>query len=370
MRIKKPISNIQYEVNRMEVEKSVEGKNITIYDIAKEAGVSAATVSRVLTSNANVRPEKKERIQKLIEKYNFKPNAMARGLSDTRSKIIGIIAADVRNPFYAQVFVACEMAARKLGYTVLLCNSLGEREQELNQLGKLHEQRVDAVIQLGGRVDDLVSDAEYAKQVNKLLNAVPMVVTGKLDGTQCYQVQIDAVKTMDLLMEHLIRLGHREIALVGGRMDVLSTFEKVQRYKEILEKNRIEFREELVAMDGAYDDVAAYRQMNDMLDKGIVPTAVIAINDFSAAGILKSIKEHGYEVPGDISLVSYDNTYITRLTMPQLTSIDYNYEGFGEKLMETAIAALEGREVPRLQLLTPTLVERESSGRVRADKGN
>lgn len=221
MRIKKPISNIQYEVNRMEVEKSVEGKNITIYDIAKEAGVSAATVSRVLTSNANVRPEKKERIQKLIEKYNFKPNAMARGLSDTRSKIIGIIAADVRNPFYAQVFVACEMAARKLGYTVLLCNSLGEREQELNQLGKLHEQRVDAVIQLGGRVDDLVSDAEYAKQVNKLLNAVPMVVTGKLDGTQCYQVQIDAVKTMDLLMEHLIRLGHREIALVEiGRAHV------------------------------------------------------------------------------------------------------------------------------------------------------
>ena len=91
--------------------KQPEEKALTIYDIAREAGVSAATVSRVLTGSANVRPEKKKRILEIIEKYNFKPNAMARGLSDTRSKLIGIIAADVRNPYYAQVFVACELAA-------------------------------------------------------------------------------------------------------------------------------------------------------------------------------------------------------------------------------------------------------------------
>ncbi|MGN0166567.1 MAG: LacI family DNA-binding transcriptional regulator [Acetatifactor sp.] len=352
----------------MEAGRSVEGKNITIYDIAKEAGVSAATVSRVLTSNANVRPEKKERVLKLIEKYNFKPNAMARGLSDTRSKIIGIIVADVRNPFYAQVFVACELAARKRGYTVLLCNSLGEREQEMNQLEKLHEQRVDAVIQLGGRVDDLMSDVEYVEQVNRLLNAVPMVVTGKLEGTKCYQVRIDAMKAMDLLMEHLIALGHRRIALIGGRRDVLSTYEKMQRYKQILVKNQIPYREELVAPDGSYDDMTAYEQMNRMLEQGIVPTAVIAINDFSAAGIMRSLLERGYRIPQDISLVSYDNTYITELLMPKLTSVDYNYESFGEMLVESAVSAVEGREVPLLRMVEPTLIVRESSGRVRDSK--
>ena len=105
------------------MQKSSENKVITIYDIAKEAGVSAATVSRVLTNNANVRKEKKDKVQNLIEKYNFKPNAMARGLSDTKSRVIGIVAADVRNPYYAEVFVACENAAREAGYTVLLCNS-------------------------------------------------------------------------------------------------------------------------------------------------------------------------------------------------------------------------------------------------------
>ncbi len=343
-------------------EKKTERKLITIYDIAKEAGVSAATVSRVLTNNANVRPEKKARIMKLIEKYNFTPNAMARGLADTRSKIIGVIAADVRNPFYSEVFVACEQAARKWGYTVLLYNSLGEMETEKMLLGKLHEQRVDAVIQIGGRVDDLVSNLEYVEFVNALPGAIPMVVTGKLEGVQCYQVQIDAMKTMDLLMEHLIGLGHRDIALVGGRENVLSTFEKIQRYKQLLKENQIDFRKELVRPTDNYNDTGAYIQMNQMLEEGNVPTAVIAINDYSAAGISRSIQEHGYRIPEDISLVSYDNTRITEMLIPRLTSIDYDYENFGNKLVETAIGAVEGKEVPKLQMVMPALVVRESSG--------
>ncbi len=349
----------------MDGDRSAEEKAITIYDIAREAEVSAATVSRVLTGSANVSQEKKRRILQIIDKYNFRPNAMARGLSDTRSKIIGIIAADVRNPYYAQVFVACELAARKLGYTVLLCNSLGEARQEKKQLEMLHEQRVDAVIQLGGSVDDLVSNVEYVELVNSLLGATPMVVTGKLDGTQCYQVQIDAMKTMDLLMEYLIGLGHRDIALIGGRLDVLSTFEKVQRYKQLLQRHQIDFRRELVRETGFYDAAGARSVMNEMLDQGIVPTAVIAINDFSAAGIVRSIVEHSCRIPEDITIVSYDNTYITDHMIPSLTSIDYNYERFGTKLVETAVAVAEGREVPKLQRVTPTLVIRESSGPAR-----
>lgn len=355
----------------METGKQSEVRVITIYDIAREAGVSAATVSRVLTNNANVRQEKKERVLRLIEKYNFKPNALARGLSDTKSKIIGIIAADVRNPFYAEVFVSCEAAASKAGYTVLLCNSLGKIRQEENQLEKLQEQRVDVIIQMGGRVDDLVSNMEYVEKVNQLMNTIPVVVTGKLDGTRCYQVQIDAMKSMEILMEHLIGLGHTRIALVGGRMDVLSTFEKLQKYKQMHQKYQIHLEEELVSIQGEYADEtgyntdAGYERMNRMLDGGIVPTAVIAINDFSAAGIMRSILEHGYKIPEDISLVSYDNTYITELMMPKLTSINYDYKVFGRKLVETAIGAVEGRELPRLQLITPALIVRESSGRAR-----
>ena len=348
----------------MDSRKPNENKVITIYDIAREAGVSVATVSRVLTNSANVRPEKKEKVQFLINKYNFKPNAMARGLSDTKSKVIGIIAADVRNYYYANVFVACEMAARKAGYTVLLCNSFGEKEQEERQLDMLYEQRVGAVIQLGGRADDLTSDVEYVERVNQMINSIPLVVTGKLDGTMCSQVQIDAMRAIDLAMEHLIDLGHKEIALVGGRMDVLATFEKLQRYKQILNNYQLDYHEEYVAT-GGYDYETGYDRMNELFDCSRIPTAVIAINDYAAAGVMRSVMEHGRRVPEDISVVSYDNTKITELLSPKLTSVDYDYEDFGQRLVETAIAAISGKAMPRIQLLTPELVVRESTAAVK-----
>lgn len=346
----------------MQVQKNNENKAITIYDIAKEAGVSAATVSRVLTNSARVRPEKKKRVLELVEKYNFKPNALAKGLSDTRSKVLGIMTADIRNPYYAELFVACEQAARNAGYTVLLCNTLGETQREEDMLQMLKVQQAEAIIQMGGRVDDLVSNMEYVELVNQIMATTPVIITGKLDGTQCPMVRIDSMETMDLLMDHLLSLGHRKIAVIGGRKSVLSTYEKFLRYKQILKENGIPFDPDLISGDGSYNEISGYELMNQMFDKGVMPTAVIAVNDSTAAGVMRSIIEHGYQIPRDISLVSYDNTYMTEITIPKLTSIDYNYEEFGRELVETAIAAIEGREVGYLKTVTPKLVVRESSG--------
>ena len=346
----------------MQPQKLSENKAITIYDIAKEAGVSASTVSRVLTNSANVRKEKKEKVLALIEKYNFKPNALAKGLADTKTRTIGVLAADIRNPYYASLFVACENAARAVNYTVVLCNSLGEMTKEIELLGKLQEQKVDAIIQFGGRVDDLVSNEEYVELINQVMTTIPVVVTGKLDGTRCHAVRIDSMKAMELLMEHLLKLGHKRIALVGGRKDVLATFEKLQRYKQILKEYMIEYDPQLVSEDSSYDFEGGYRDMNRILDKGIRPTAVIAINDFCAMGIMKSLAEHHLRIPEDISVVSYDNTYMAEMAMPRLTSIDYNYEEYGRKLIDTATAMIEGRKIGQLRMVTPTLVVRDSSG--------
>lgn len=348
----------------MENRKTNENRAITIYDIAREAEVSVSTVSRVLTNSANVKQEKREKIQALIDKYNFKPNAMAKGLSYTKRNIIGIIAADVRNVYYANVFVSCEMAAREAGYTVLLCNSFGEKANEKELLEMLYEERVGCIIQLGGMVDDLVSDMEYVEKVNMIINNIPMVVTGKLDGTMCYQVQIDAMKAVDLIMEHLIDLGHKSIALVGGRLDVQSTFEKLQRYKQVLKNYRLDYHEEYIKT-GGYDYETGYEKTNELLKFPKPPTAIIAINDYAAAGIMRSIAEHGLRVPEDISVVSYDNTDVTKILTPRLTSIDYDYEKYGKTLVETALAAIEMKPIPRIQLLTPRLVIRESTTTVK-----
>ncbi len=342
-----------------------ENKSVTIYDIAKEAGVSPSTVSRVLTNNANVRQEKKERILQLIEKYNFKPNALARGLVDTKSKVIGLLTADVRNPYYAELFVACEKAAREAGYTLLCSNSLDVITQEEKLIEKLQEQRVDAIIQVGGSVDDLFTNLEYSEFINRIMITTPVIVTGKLDGAQCHMVRIDDTKVMDIQMEHLLEMGHKEIAIIGGSMDVASTYTKVQRYKQIMQKNLIEYRPEFLKISGDYSIDSGYHSMNQLFEENAIPTAVVAINDFTAIGVVRSVLEHGYRIPEDISIVSQDNTFLTDMSVPRLTSVDYDYEEFARKLIGTAIDVVEGKEVSLLQTVTPKLIVRESCGKVK-----
>ena len=271
------------------------------------------------------------------------------------------MTADVRNPFYAALFVACEIAAKEAGYTLLSSNSLDIYEDEVKILEKFQEQKVDAIIQVGGSVDDLYTNLAYSEVVNKIMITTPVVITGKLDGTQCHMVKIDDVMIMDLIMDHLFSLEHKKIALIGGSMDVASTVIKSQRYKQNLAKNKIAFDPDLMRVDNSYDAESGYAAMNEVLNSGKQPTAVIAINDFVATGVIRSILEHGLKIPQDISIVSQDNTFIAHAYVPSLTSIDFNYEEYGQKLIETAVAVIEGREIPMLQSVTPKLIIRESS---------
>ena len=312
-----------------EDKRNLEGQKITIYDIAREAGVSPATVSRVLTGNAGVRSDKYEAVQALISKYNFRPNALARGLSETRRKVIGIIMADVRNAYYANLFV-------------------------------------DAIILVGGRADDLHSNEAFVEKVNQVSNSIPVILTGKLDGTSCYQVRIDAIKTMDLVMEHLLGLGHEDIALLGGWDSVASSYEKRRRYKQILSRYQLPCHSEYYETFGGYDYETGYEWMKKLLQSDHVPTAVIGINDAAAVGAMNCIQEHGLRIPEDISVVGYDNTPVCNMMTPKLTSVDYNYEEFAEKLIATVDGIYNSALQPPLQLIEPTLVVRSSTGPVRS----
>ncbi len=353
----------------MSKQQNNENKVVTIYDIAREAGVSPATVSRVLTNNVNVRKEKRDKVLCLVRKYNFKPNAFARSLSDTRSRVIGILVADIRNPYYAELFESCERAAQNADYTVLLANFSGNFQREGEQLEMLQEQRVGAFIQMGGSADALFSKQEYVKLLNRTMARTPVVVTGKVEGMDCHAVRVDSAKVMELLMEHLIGLGHRRIALIGGRMDVLGTYEKFHQYQRSLKAHQISFDPALVAGDGSYDMESGYLLMNRMFSQGTELTAVIAVNDFVAAGVMRSIMEHGKKVPQDISLVGCDNTYIARMMIPDLTSVDYNYEEYGNCLVDTAIRLIRGEEVEPIQMITPRLAVRNSSAKAPEKSG-
>lgn len=334
-------------------------KEITIYDIANEAGVSPATVSRVITNSAGVSPAKRAMVQDLIRKHKFRPNAMARSLSDTKTKILGLLVADIRNPYYAALSVECEKAANKCGYTVMLCNALSDAELEDGNLEKMYEQRVDAIIQVGCRVDDLVSDPAYVTRVNHISRTIPFITTGKLDGTDCYRLNIDDIVGMRIIFEYLVSLGHKKIAFIGGEKDKKSTYDKWQQYIYLTGKYGLLLRDDYI-QGGRYSEKSGYECMTRLLNLDTVPTAVIAVNDFTAVGALKAASEREIRIPDDISVISFDNTFLSEISSPKLTTIDYDYKKMGETLVDIAIKAIQKKNISREQMVTPKLIVRES----------
>lgn len=138
-------------------------KQITIYDIAREAGVSASTVSRILTNSAGVKPDKRQRVMELVEKYHFRPNAMAKGLSESRSKLIGMLCPDVCNPYFSSVYAECEQVAYEAGYTVVLNNTAAKLEREIAFMQRMSGYRVESMIICGGVADWITPPESYMR---------------------------------------------------------------------------------------------------------------------------------------------------------------------------------------------------------------
>jgi len=335
-------------------------KSVTIYDIATEAGVSAATVSRVLTGSAAVRPDKAAKVRTLIKKYNFRPNPMARALSETRSKIIGMLCADVSNPYYASVFAASERAAYNREYTLVSFTTMSDPDQEMRFLDKLSELRAEAVIICGGRMDLAHADEGYASKIRSVAKETPIIVAGKCSFGECYQVCIDFPYAMELALKHILAFGHEQIAFLSGTEKYFITGEKLGAFRRGMAAAGVPVREELIVDTGKYDIESGVIGMDALFTRGVRPTAVIAINDQVAAGAIQSIGSHGLRVPEDISVIGFDGTFLTDAISPKLTSVANDYPAYGEMLVQAAVAAIEKREAPRLQLHRPALAIKNS----------
>lgn len=334
-------------------------RTITVYDIAKESGVSPATVSRVLTNNARVSEEKKKRVQEIIKKYDFEPNGLARSLSKQETKTIGMIVPDIRNPFYSTICMECEIAAARIGYNMILCNTMNDIAAESGHLRNLYEKRVDAIIQVGGSVDEVHPDAGYIELVNKIGKKIPIVIAGEMEGKNSYRVASEQTHGMKELIPYLIGLGHRDMALVGGRDTVIPTAKKRIAMKQILTERGLPYHEEYT-IDGDYSIESGYEGMQKLFSLGKLPSVIIAINDFSAMGIVKAIYEHGLRIPEDISIVGYDDTYFSEMLEPQLTSINYNLKVYSEMIIETIMNIIGNEKEERSKWIDTYLTVRNS----------
>ncbi|MDR1599546.1 MAG: LacI family transcriptional regulator [Oscillospiraceae bacterium] len=342
-------------------------RTITIYDIAREAGVSSATVSRVLTGSSNVSQGKRESVLRLVDKYQFRPSTVARGLSLTRTHTIGLVVADIRNPYYAALAVEIEKAAGEIGLTVLLCNALNDRALEAKNLERLCGQRVEAIIQIGCSADDRETDRDYAALIRRVTRTTPYVTTSRIDGAPCGVVTIDCAEAVRQVFDLLVSLGHDRIALAGGRDNVRSTHEIFQHYLYFLGRHGLELREDYV-LEGSYSQQGGYKCMRRLLETPCPPTAIIAINDYTAVGVLQAAAEQNVFAPRDFSLVSFDNTFLADIVRPRLTSVDYSYELFGSKLLNAALRMAERGAPDGIELIHPKLVVRDSCAAPKAVK--
>ncbi len=339
-------------------------KEITIYDIAKEAGVSTATVSRILSNTAGVKQEKRDRVQAIVDKYNFKPSAIARGLSDTHSKVIGMLCPDVRNAYYANIFMECERLAFEKGYTLVLNNAFTTESLEIAFMEKLMEQRVECLFLCGGLVDWRPLPPLFSQTLARFAKRIPVIVAGKCELDNVYQVYIDHIEGMRTAVKHLVTLGHSRIAFLHGFSYIYQTQDKLAAYRQALEEEGIAPRDEYIVDAGEFNEQSGLLGMKRLLSLASPPTAVIATNDLMAAGALQAISRLGYSVPADFSIVGFDDSLITDLTEPNISSIHYDYALYAKNLVETGLSAISGKPCDRVIVIPTSLTVKESCRKI------
>lgn len=335
-------------------------KHITIYDIAREAEVSPATVSRILNGSSRVKEENRRRVNALIEKYNFRPNAMARALSDTRSKLIGMVLADANNPYYSSLFSACVNEAYRRGYAVMMFNTLSRPEMEDAALERLREQRADAVIISGGRVDLTVEDEGFAASLHTAAENMNVVLASRSRYPKVHGIEVAHASSVDLAMDYLLGLGHRDIGFIYTGEQFYGTAEKLERFRERMAQAGLKVNEQWMISVGEYNCESGHEGVDRLMQLPERPTALLGLNDMITAGALQGLLDHGVRVPEEISLMGFDDTFITSITSPQLTAIHYDYAEYARMLVDAATGPIEEREIPWNQTLECRLLKRRS----------
>jgi LacI family transcriptional regulator len=329
---------------------------ITLRDVAKRAGVSAMTVSRVINGSAGVDSHTQRRVEDAILELEYVPNRVARGLVSQKTRTIGLIVPDVVNPFFAPVVRGAETTARKAGYRVLLCNSEANLRLEREYIADLVEHRVEGLLLAPA------SDRSRVALLPLLRGSFPIVLLDRtLPDTDCDMVISDSVAGARRLTEHLIRVGHRRIAHFTDSDDVSTGRDRLLGYRAALEAADIAYSEDLVFRT-TVDRIGGYRAAQQMLALDLLPTAIFTVNNMTAVGAMEGLRERGLNVPRDIGLVCYDDVEHLAVLSPFLTVMDQPAETFGTLGAQLLFERISGKSGVRSRriVLQADLVVRDS----------
>jgi LacI family transcriptional regulator len=328
---------------------------VTLAMVAKMAGVSSSTVSRILNGTAIVSDDKKMAVELAISKLGFVPNPMARGLAGGRTLSIGVVTQAIDSPFYGAALRGVEDELDPAGYSPLFVSAHWNPQLESRCLEMLKARRVDGLILLNARLDD--------KTLKSTAKELPTVVTGRsIKSNGLFALNFDNFAGGMIATQHLLQLGHRRIAFVSGDPDHPDANERFKGYKTALQQNGIEFNPELVTA-GEYHELSGMRAVERLLGKGVHFSALFAANDQMAFGAALSLHRHGLRVPDDVSLVGFDDLANSLYCVPPLTTIHQPAYELG-RLAAQAMLQLLSQAVPMVEMPAPRLVLRESSRRI------
>jgi len=332
-------------------------KVATIHDVAKAAGVSVSTVSRVLNNKDDVAQETHERVQKVIDDLGYTSSLAARGMRSRRTNVIGLIMPDVASPYCLEVLRGVNQAIANLDYDLIIYTNgdvqkYGTADQELRYVSLLNGRITDGII--------VVTPVA----TNFSTNAPVVAIDPNTEEPECIGVIGTNRKGALMAMNYLTGLGHRRIGHITGRLDLVSGCRRLQGYREGLDAVGIPYEDDLVQISDYTTETAAVCTQK-LLQLDDRPTAIFAANDMSALGVYQAAELVGLRIPDDLSVVGFDNLPVSSCMNPPMTTIDQTIIQMAVKATEMVIKLVNGESLDQnLQKISTQLIIRDSCSAV------
>lgn len=328
----------------------------TLKDIAERAGVSLMTVSRVINNSGYVAESTRELVEAAVKELDYRPNLLARGLINRKSSFILVVVPDIANPFYADLTKGVQKIARRHGYNIILSNGHWKEELEVEQVEAARGRMVEAIILVLPRMSE--------RKISAFSKEIPLVVVDRhIRSSAIDTVYVDQERGARQAVEHLLELGHREIAFLSGGRGIYNSLARQRGYEGAMEDHGIEITDELYLQGDfsfesgqkAFDRIFAMRSEER-------PTALFAASDMMALGFMRSAFRHSFPIPDCISLVGFDDIFLSSVVNPPLTTVRHPYIKMGEDAMLRMVRKLQPEaEVRAEEPLENHLVIRETT---------
>jgi len=341
----------------------MEPKTVTINDVAREAGVSIATVSRVL-SGGSASAAARERVEAAAQALGYHKAPVERRMDAGAERALALVISDLTNPYYSMLCAGAEQAARLAGWPLIVCQPEFTPGAEALSLARIDELPVSGAVLVGAAVEQGSVD-EIRRRLSRIASRMPIVTIGpRVEGVSCVNITSDLSLSVRKSLAHLVTLGHRRICFIGGSGGLRSPSARRRAYYEEMERLGLPTDREQ-RTDAGFTPQAGEFCVNRLFSAATPqdrPTAIIAINDLVALGALRQLQRMGLRVPEDVALIGCDNQFFTPYLTPALTTVDLHPFDHGVTAIEELIGTLKNGGSAYSQIRECSLIVRESCG--------